>query len=338
MKMKKDILITGATGLVGSHLLLYLLEKGYKPLALYRNEKSIDKVQNLFRLYSKTHLLDAIQWIKADIRDDFKMEEIVKEADVIFHAAAKISFAPKDKKELYETNVFATEKLVNLALEHRVSYFLYVSSVAALGGNEPLKSEKSVWSWNISHTHYGATKFLAEMEVWRGFQEGLNGSIINPSVIIGPGFWFSSFGNVVRRLAENKMPFYTTGMTGYVDVRDVVEIMYRLYIEQKTGERFVVNAGNRTFDDILFKLAGFLDVPPPKYKIQKGVLEFLKYPVNLISVLSGKGKILDKASIDALYDHTGYDNTKIVKELDYKFIPVDESLKHTARMYKQHRR
>ncbi len=332
----KKILVTGGTGLVGAHLLLYLLEKDQPVTAVYRKKSSLGKTENLFKSYGKEHLFARIRWVEADITDALALSDIVKESDVIFHAAAKVSFLARDKKEMFHTNVNGTEMLVNLALEHGVSYFLHVSSVAALGGNELVKSEKSVWSWSISHTPYGASKFLAEMEVWRGFQEGLQGAVINPSVIIGPGFWNSGFGNVVSRMARGKMPFYVTAKTGFVDVDDVVRIMWKLYEKKVVHQRFVVNAENRKFDEILFRLAELLKVNPPRYKLTEGFANWIRLLTIPLTVWPGKGKLWDKAALNALFEDTEYDNAQIVNLLDYRFIPVEKSLQKLVQHYLRH--
>ncbi len=329
----KRIFITGATGLVGSHLLIELLKKDFSILALYRSNRSLEKVKDLFKLYDLPELFEQIDWVKGDILETDLLDEVLSEVDYIVHAAAKISFSPKDKEKMYRVNVKGTELLVNLALKHGIEYFLHVSSVAALGGNEKIKSEKSIWSWNIPHSDYGGSKFSAEMEVWRGFQEGLKGGIVNPSIIIGPGFWRNSFGLVVDKVYRKKMYFYTEGVNGYVDVRDVINIMLRLLEENIHGERFVLNAGHASFKEITYRLAEFLKVEPPKWKLTPSVMYPARYLINLYGYLSGKGKLVDKKSVSSLFEDMYYDNQKVLNTFGYQFIPIEKSLENIARMY-----
>ncbi len=333
--MKKQYLVTGGTGLVGSHMLILLTEKNISPVAIYRTKEKLEKVKNLFRLYDKGPLFSKIHWIPCDVTDRACLEDIIKETGVIFHAAAKVSFLPRHRKEMFNTNILGTENMVNLALEHQVSYFLHVSSIAALGGNSKIKSEKAIWSWNVAHTGYGASKFLSEMEVWRGFQEGLKGAIINPSVIIGPGFWDSGFGKLIDRVAKEKLYFYSEGKTGYTDVRDTVQIMWLLFEKNITEERFIINADNKRFSEIISMLAEFLGVKPPHYKLPEKLTRAMITPINILSTLMGKGKILDKAAINALFEDSEYENSKIKEALNYEFIPVEDSLKFAVEMYKK---
>jgi len=318
--------------MVGLHLLMHLAGKGLQVHALYRREQSRKRAENIFRRYAGEELLKQIRWVQGDVTDIARMEEVVAGIDVIFHTAAKVSFSPARKKEVYQTNIKGTEILVNAALHEGVSYFLHVSSVAALGGAEQPKAEKSVWTWSIPSTIYAASKFLSEMEVWRGFEEGLRGAIVNPSVIISPAFYDRGIGALADRLYRRKLKFYTSGGNGFVDVADVVRIMWQLYEQNITGERFILNAGHLTFKELLDTLARYLQVPPPRYKIPEKLLRFLIKFYNPVARLTG-GETVDAPMLRSLYDTDFYDNTKITRLLHCSFIPPEESLRKLADDY-----
>ncbi len=329
----KKILVTGATGFIGSHLVLELLTRQYSVRALYRSEKSKEKLVSLFRLYGQEGLLEKIEWVEGDVLCITSLEEAFRDVSVVFHAAAMVSFDRRLAKEIMEINRDGTANAVNLALNGNVEYFLHFSSIAALGGNGPEHTEEDIWTWSKPHTVYAASKFAAEMEVWRGMEEGLNAVIVNPSVVTGPGFWNSGFGETVDKVIRGKIPFYTDGVTGYVDVRDVVKIAVQLMEKEIRGERFIINENNYSFAKILSEIAKYAGKKPPKYFISRWLFNAVRPILNGYSRLTGKGFLIDKTVLNALYDKDYYNHAKIKNRLDYTFIPVEESIKFTVEKY-----
>ncbi|MBT8235989.1 MAG: NAD-dependent epimerase/dehydratase family protein, partial [Bacteroidia bacterium] len=191
------ILVTGATGLVGSHILFKLLEKGQQVRALYRAGSDLERIKRVFGYYSKTpeDLFNKIDWYEADILDPAELDGAFKNIQRVYHCAALISFDPKDKKQLYKTNVIGTQNVINYCIHHKVKKICYVSSIAALGDgvHQQLMDEETEWDEN-TQSAYSVTKYGAEKEVWRGAQEGLKVVIVNPGIIIGPGFWHTGSG------------------------------------------------------------------------------------------------------------------------------------------------
>ncbi len=327
------ILVTGGTGLVGSYLLLHMARRNIFPKALYRTVQSIDKTRRLFNLFGENKLFQQITWVSGDITDHTTLDEAFNGVKTVFHVAGKVSFAPSDKNVLYRVNVEGTANMVNMALEKGVDYFLHVSSVAALNSNTNQITEDVIWSWNIPYHHYASSKYLGEMEVWRGMQEGLNACIVNPSVVIGPGFWSEGFGQVVQKLYSKKLPFVFPGITGYVDARDVAKMIWNLFEQGIHGERFILNSENKSFKEVIHILAGELGVNPPSFVPPEFLLKTGTGIINFLSILTGQGKPIDPLTVKSLYSSTFYSNEKITKTLSEKFIPVEESLKFTAEYF-----
>src|SRR6218665_3918770 len=201
------ILITGATGLVGSHLILHLLESSdsgsQKLRAIYRKDSSIARIQSLFSLYGKAHLFVQIEWIKADITDVPLLEIAFQNVTVVYHCAAHISFDPADEELLRKTNIEGTANIVNFSLEYGIKKLCYVSSIAALGDpkeNEPIITEETEWNPEKPHSGYAISKYGAEMEIWRAQQEGLEVVVVNPGVILGPLFWTAGSGEIYQNV------------------------------------------------------------------------------------------------------------------------------------------
>ena len=243
------ILVTGGTGLVGAHLLLQLTANETEIRAIYRNEKNIRKTQSLFQLYGKEAQFHKIQWMEGDIIDVPSLEKAFQGVTHVYHCAALISYNPKDENKLRKTNIEGTANIVNFCIDYKVSKLCHVSSIAALGDlkpNETIITEETEWNPEHYHSDYAISKYGAEMEIWRGQQEGLNVVIVNPGVIFGAGFWQQGSGMFFSAVQKG-FPFYTNGTTGYVSATDVASVMIQLMNSNISGERFSVIAENQSF-------------------------------------------------------------------------------------------
>ena len=257
------ILVTGGTGLVGSHLLYSLVKQGIEPIAIKRATSDVLNVKKVFSYYSKDFdsLFKKIQWKECDILDVVYLEDIIKHVTHIYHAAALISFNNNDKNKMIEINTVGTSNIVDLALKYNIQRLCFVSSIATLGSNNGLAvNEDCLWSWD-NQSGYAISKHLAEAEVWRGFSEGLSGCIVNPSLIIGPGSWNSGIGTIINK-ASLGMPFYPPGSCGVIDVKDLVEIMMQLMNSTITNERFIINASHMNYGELMTIIATQFNTPP----------------------------------------------------------------------------
>jgi dihydroflavonol-4-reductase len=222
------ILVTGGTGLVGSHLLYFLLQENQQVRVLHRANSDLQRVKKVLGYYTDNaqSYFNRIQWVRADITNLPDLTEAFKDIKQVYHCAAKISFDPKHYSQLKKINVEGTAHIVNLCLHYKIEKLCYLSSIATLGSTADgsLITEDTPWNAESKNSVYALTKYSAEMEVWRGIQEGLNVVILHPSVILGEGFWTSGAG-VLLKIAEKQIPYYTTGEIGVVDVKDVVRAM-----------------------------------------------------------------------------------------------------------------
>ncbi|TAF50006.1 MAG: NAD-dependent epimerase/dehydratase family protein [Sphingobacteriia bacterium] len=224
------ILVTGGTGLLGSALLQTLVKANEPVRALYRTQKPT---------WAGSEKID---WWPADLDDVHALEDALSGVDKVYHCAATVSFHPARKKALFQTNVMGTANLVNACLSQNVRRFLLVSSVAALGR---IRQEKTIdesmhWSPETSNSEYGRTKYLAELEAWRGMAEGLEVVAVNPVIILGAGNWEGGSSGIFKS-AYKEFPWYTEGMSGFVDVQDVVNAMLLVMADGATGERYILS-------------------------------------------------------------------------------------------------
>ncbi|MFC2079906.1 NAD-dependent epimerase/dehydratase family protein [Bacteroidota bacterium] len=341
MPIKKEtmILLTGATGLLGSHLLYELLKKGKEVTAIRRSERNIPEVIKIFKYYTKepSELLDKVSWITADMLNYHDILEVMEGIDEVYHCAAIVSFDTAKRGSMIRSNRVGTANLVNAALECKVRKFIHVSSTAAIGKsyNDAPANETMIWSEAQSTTGYSISKFHSEMEVWRGIQEGLNAAIINPSIILGPGFWQTGSSLIVSKV-DHGMKFYSYGMTGYVGVWDVVKAMMNLMESSITGERFLVTSENLSYKDIFDKLADQLNKPKPTIEGTVFIAE-LAWRLDWVkSKIFGIGKhTFSKEGVRTAKNVTTFDNSKIKIALDFEFEPIDDVVKKVVHYYNE---
>jgi dihydroflavonol-4-reductase len=329
------ILVTGGTGLVGAHLLLHLTENESVVRAIFRSEKSKAKTKNLFQLFQKEHLFDRIIWVKADILNIPALNNAMQDITHVYHCAALVSFDTKDEEALRKTNIEGTANVVNCALEAQVKKICYVSSIAALGNPilpETLITETTDWNPEKSHSDYAITKYGGEMEVWRGSYEGLSCIIVNPGVILGAGFWDTGSGEIFSRVAQG-LSFYSEGTTGFVSVKDVVQVMTQLMNTTISEEKFIVISENVDYKTFLFSLADALGVKKPYIKATP-LMTSLTWKLDwLLSKVFLKKSLFPKSLAKSLHSNEVFSNEKIKSCLNFSFEPIQESLSSIANLY-----
>lgn len=316
------ILVTGGTGQIGSRLLLNLTKnKEYKVRAIYRNTQSLEKIRQLFVKHSDSSAaqFDTIEWIQADLSNIPALEKAFEGVTFVFHCAGLISFQPQDFDKLIEVNVQGTANIVNLSIDFGVKKLCYVSSVATLSTlpHTPIDEEND-WNNEDNNTDYAISKHGAEMEVWRGSQEGLSVVIVNPSVVLGGDFADRGSGLLYKKVADG-LRYYPAGATGFVGVDDVVRAMVQLQFSEVEGERFVLNAENLTYKAVLERIAKQLGVKAPTKRVSHQMLRFLARLDRVLSFLHLKKRTLTLASADALGTVTTYNGEKIKKYIDFNY-------------------
>lgn len=331
------ILVTGGTGLVGSHLLLRLTQRGKKVRANYRKPESLNTVLKVFGYYSETpqRLWEQIDWIQADITDIGAMRPLFEGAEEVYHCAALISFDPRDYNTLVKINVEGTANIVNLCLAYGIKKLCHVSSVAALGTAPKGKAVTEATEWSGRHASvYGRTKYQAELEVWRGAQEGLSVVIVNPGIILGPGFWDGGSGRLFTHAAKGNA-YAPPGSTGFVSVHDVVRAMVQLMEADIKQQRFIVVSENKRYKEVLQKMALSLGVAPAVKTIPLWVLEGAWRMDWLWSYLSGKRRRLTKALVKGLYTPKVYKADALTHSLTFSFEALDSVIDFCCRVFKK---
>ena len=321
------ILVTGASGFLGNELVKQLVANNESVRIIVRPSSDISHLASI---------KDKIEIMEGDILDVPSLEVAMDGIEKIYHSAAVIGYDDSFYDSMYKCNIEGTANVVNVALTKGIKKLLHVSSIAAIGGKpNDLISEETKWEKNEWTTHYGITKMLAEREVWRAEQEGLEVVMVNPGIILGS----SSNENkatmrVFKRIASGKMPFYSNGTNGFIDVRDVAKICIQLMNSPVHSERFILINQNLSFKDYFERIAKRLNVQPPKRALNKTLGNVFLFADWMASTLSRRKRSFTKEIFKVSMEHFEYSNEKIKRQLDYTFIPFDETIDTIAQQLK----
>ena len=334
------ILVTGATGILGRVIVLELLKQGKKVRATKRKSSNINDVKHSFQFYTENpeEFFNKIEWIDVDFDDIDSLKTALINVEEVYHCAAKVSFHPDDRKEMYHSNIVGTRNLLFACENSSVKKFCFVSSVAVLDGTDEngKVTEDSNFNPKLHHSKYAKSKHFSEMEVWRASAEGLKTLIINPGVIIGSGNWQSSSGEIFGTF--EKFPYAMSGSSNYVDVRDVANIAIALMERNIFGERFLIISENKKLVEVANLIRQQLGKSQAKV-LTKWILN-VGYVFNLLlGWLIPPLRLLNRINIQAVTSHHLLSNNKIKERLDYQFIPITESIDfHLKNYIKDHQK
>jgi len=329
-------LVTGATGLVGAHLLHYLSLNGDTVRAIKRPTSNLHEVEQIFNFYNNPNY-NRIQWVDGDILDITSLDESFKGIQNVFHAAAIVSFDKRDRKKLYETNVIGTRNVINAAIGKNVNQIGYISSIAALGrkANTNTYTENNKWVESKKNSYYSITKNLAELEVWRGIEEGLNAVMINPGVIIGPGNINQSSGTLFKSVLDG-LNYFTEGVNGFVDVRDAAKTIIELVHKNVTKERYICVGENISYKDLFSNIAVSLDKKPPQKEASPSLTNLAWKLEAFRTFFTRKTPLITKETAQTSHGKNYYNNEKLIQELDYKFHTINEAINNASEYIKEH--
>lgn len=309
MTKTSKILVTGATGIVGKAIVLALAAKGNLVRAMVFEKSKID------------HKLENVEWVVCDILDVTGLQDVFKGIETIYHCLEYVSFLDSDINKLYDINITGTENVVNVALALKVRKVIYISSTQAFGTYQHKEqiSEKTKWAENNKNTFYGICKNRAELEIWRGKEEGLEILIVNPSIIIAP---FEDKMYNIAKIAKANYQFYPSGTNGFVALKDVAEASILLNEYNISGEKFILNSENLSYHKVLTKWNEKLAKKSISSKINSLKANIIWRINNFRNVVFRAEPFLSKE----IYNFDGKDfefsNKKMIEGTNFKFTPV----------------
>ncbi|MBT0606859.1 NAD-dependent epimerase/dehydratase family protein [Aequorivita echinoideorum] len=332
------VLVTGGTGLVGSHLLYFLLKKEEHVRAIHRKNSNLEGVKRIFSAYTSSAeaYFNKVEWVEADILDIPALSKAFLGIEKVYHCAALINFEAKNYKLLKKVNIEGTANVINLSLSNKIEKFCYVSSVAVFGNalNNELITEETAWNPEDDNSVYAITKFGAEMEVWRGAQEGLKTVIVNPGLILGsaPNGDGSSF---IVSIGASGIPYYPSGGMGVVDVEDVAKAMILLMNSTIENRQYILVGNNILYKELISKLAQRFHKKPPTKKLSSNVMLFLSALEWFFARIFGWSQKLQNHNVKSMFKKSFYDASRIQKDLDFKFTHIDETLDRIAKFHSE---
>ena len=312
-----NILITGITGLVGSEL-----ARAFSALGTIHGLKRESSDLTSVGLHDLP-----ILWHEGDLLDFNSLLEAMEGIDLVIHAAGKVSFLPQDEKSLLQINQQGTAHVVNALLTAGVPKLVYVSSVAALGQvpDQEEYDEQSTWVDAPDQTAYALSKYQAELEVWRGEQEGLQVLVVNPSVILGKLAYARSSG-ALYQVVLNGTPFFPAGNLNYIDVRDVAAITRALVEKEAWGERFVLSKESISYLAFFQQAAVVFGGSVPKRRVPNWGISWGFPILKLGAWLAGKKLPLAASVARNAQRKTHYSNQKVQRYLQFRFRDLQETL------------
>jgi dihydroflavonol-4-reductase len=330
------ILVTGGTGLLGSHLLLELVREHEEVVAIKRPGADLDEVRRVFSYWSgeAAGLFSLIDWVDIDLMNYAEVERAMIDADQVYHCAAMVSFQPRDARRMIEFNVASTANIVNACLETRVGRMLHVSSSSAIGhAPEGIPATESmIFSHSRTNTAYSVSKFKSEMEVWRGVEEGLKAVIVNPGIVFGPGFWERG-GQAIIRMVDRGLRYGTPGITSYVGILDVISAMTRLMASGISGERYILCSEDLSYAEVAEMIAEALGSPRKMKLASPSTANLLARLDAVRGLFTGKRTLTMEHAREA-FSESRFSSEKVREAIGIEFTPIREVIRQVAEFYR----
>lgn len=332
------ILVTGGTGLVGSHLLLALTAQGKKPRALHRKSSNKDFVSHVFHAYADKpeEQLEMIEWVEGDVLDVFSLEDAMEGVKQVYHNAAVVSFSPGDREMMKRVNVEGTANIVNACIEKKVDKLCHLSSIAALGraNQNGITDETTAWVTSKGNSYYAISKYNGEQEVWRGTVEGLKAVIILPSVILGLANISNGSMQLFNTILKG-LPFYTPGTNGFVGTKDIAKAQILLMESDIVNEKFVVSAENLGYKEVLGMIAKGLGKRKPFIAVNKAMTMAAWNYFKVKSFITGKSPIITRETAGTAMRVYHYSSKKFTDATNMKFHNIEDTINELCKLLRE---
>lgn len=345
MNNSEKILITGATGMVGGHLVGEMLRESSSEIIL-----AVRSLANMDRLWWTLSILgfeepqktvvDRLSIRECSLNNPLQLREVMAGVDTVYHCAAGVSLGKGDN--LVSNNVEITSCMVDTALECGVKLFVHISSIASLGASteaKPLIDEQTELTSIEGHSQYTISKFLSENQVKRGSEFGLRSIVVNPAIILGEGRWGGNGSSAIIPMLAKGLPIVPDGVTASVDVRDVVRAMRMLAQEPRAvGNRFVLAAENLSFRDLATLVALAAGKPTPVFTVRRWAVEIVRVLMGTLSALTGVENRLSKSVVRNSVSKNYYNGDKIKQFIPFEYTPIKHTVERIVKLYKEDRR
>lgn len=322
------VLVTGATGFVGAHLVRALVQAGHAVRVLYRSGSKLRQLADLD--------LEAVQ---GTLADSAALERACAGCDVLFHVAAKADYwKDDDRAALWQINVEGTRNILAAARAAGVKRVVFTSSASAIGirpGTE-LADENDAFNLPPERFYYAYTKWKAEEAVAEFVADGMDIVTLNPAVIIGPGDLNAISGSFIIETARYQwlVPMSSGGLS-VIDVRDVARAHLNAIDRGRSGQRYILTAANLSYRQWFRLIAAACDARPPLFSTPDWLLEPIARGIDALRRL-GLQTPMDADQTRLGSAHVYLDAGKAQRELGAPEIDIETSLRDTFEWYRQH--
>lgn len=317
-----DILVTGATGFIGSHTVRCLNQRGARPRVLIRPTSKRDNLSNL-----------DVEIFEGDLIEPGDCHRALDGVEQLVHIAGFVSSKPAHKGRLMADNAVATHTMMAAALQQGIERVIYLGSVTALGASKkPELFDPATTAYDLGGkgVPYFESKRLAEQAVRKFVDQGLPVIGVYPSYCLGPGDIYLSSATLVTEFLKGNIPFVTRAGMGFVDVRDAAEALVLAMEKGQVGERYFISGHNLTYGAFFQALAEVSGRRPPRLVMPRSLLWLLCAVGEKVT----DGAVLSRAFYMAMARYYWYDNTKAERELGWTYRPLAETLRDSVHWLK----
>jgi dihydroflavonol-4-reductase len=321
------VLVTGASGFVGSAVARRLREAGFAVRALVRSTSPTAHLSEL-----------GLDFVTGDLRDPTSLREALAGVRYLFHVAADYRMWARNPQDMIDTNVAGTRSLMREAMAAGVERVVYTSSVATLAARTdgisadesmPLAEQRAIGT-------YKRSKVAAERAVEALIAEGLPAVIVNPSTPIGPrDVKPTPTGRIIVEAASGRMPAFVDTGLNMVHVDDVAEGHLAAFERGRVGERYVLGGQNASLAEILRTVAEVVGRRPPTIRIPRQMLMPFAHVSEAIARCTGREPMLTLDGLRMAKNKMFFSSAKAERELGYRARPYREGIADAIAWFRQ---
>jgi dihydroflavonol-4-reductase len=327
--MSELVLVTGASGFIGSAIVRRLLDAGFAVRALVRPASRRDNLDGL-----------AVDIATGDIRDRASLDRAVRGCCGVFHAAADYRMWARHPSEIYIANVRGSRNVVLAAAGAGVRRVVYTSSVATLGLREDgaPADEDTRANWRDMVGHYKRSKFLAERRVRElAKARDMELVIVHPAAPVGPrDIKPTPTGRLILDAARGRMPAYVDSGLDIMHVDDVADGHLLAWQRGANGTRYILGGENLSLREILTRVARIAGRRPPRIRVSPDLVLPLAHLAEGWARFSGREPLLTVAGVALSRKHMYFSHARAERELGYRARPAQAALEDAVRWFDEH--
>ncbi len=321
-----NVVVTGASGLLGGNLAAELIASGARVSAIRRGSTKIAHLDDL-----------AIEWHDAELGSIEALTRAFSGADAVFHCAAAVTVVREVTPAMTAANVTGTANVIAACIAAGVKRLVHTSSVVAVGlsTNGAPCDETAPWNFDTEGLvdAYSITKHQAE-QVVHAARDRLDCVIVNPTYMFGPRDARPSSGKLIIDLVRRRVPGWTPGYNNFVDVRDVARGMIAAWQRGVRGERYILGGHDLTYRDVMQQICREAGVRPPRFRVPRPIAALVGKWGDRVE-RRGKEPVVNSTQIRyAFTDKFRFTSAKAQRELGYTIGPLEPAVRDAVAWFR----